>query len=58
MSFYGELWRYPLYINRYVRIVKYWCKFIDSNIIIVNKLKTILLDDMTRGKCNWASSVK
>ena len=58
MSVYGELSRYPLFINRYVRIAKYWCKIIDSNNIIVNKLYSILLDDMTRGKCNWASSVK
>ena len=58
MSVYGKLTRYPLFINRYVRFVKYWCKIIDSNNIIVNKLYSILLDDMTRGKCNWASSVK
>ena len=23
---YGELGRYPLYVNRYVRIIKYWLK--------------------------------
>jgi len=58
MSVYGELSRYTLYFNRYVRIVKYWCKIIDSNNIIVNNLNSTLLDDMTRGKCNWASRVK
>jgi len=58
MSVYGELSRYTLYINRYVRIVKYWCTIIDRNNIIVKQLNSILLDDMTRGKCNWASSVK
>ena len=46
MSVYGKLTRYPLYINRYVRIVKYWCKINDSNKIIVNKLYSILLDDI------------
>ena len=25
-SVYGELGRYPLYVSRYVRMVKYWCK--------------------------------
>jgi len=58
MSVYGELSSYPMYINRYVRVVKYWCIIIDSNNIIVNKLYSILLDDMTRGKCNWPLSVK
>ncbi len=27
---YGDLGRYPLYINRYVRILKYWFKIIQT----------------------------
>ncbi len=38
MGVYGELGRYPLYINRNVRIIKYWCKLIHSNNIIISKL--------------------
>ena len=31
---YGELGRYPLYIHRYVRILKYWFKLQSSDNII------------------------
>ena len=35
MGIYGEIGRYPLYIARYYRIIKYWCKVIakDNGII-------------------------
>jgi len=35
---YGELARYPLYIQRYYRIIKYWCTLRQSNNIILIKL--------------------
>ena len=28
---YGDLGRFPLSINRYVRIIKYWCKICNSD---------------------------
>ena len=28
---YGELGRYPLIINRYAKIIKYWCKILYSH---------------------------
>jgi len=37
-SVYGELGRYPLYISRYVRMVKYWCKIKKSDNILINQL--------------------
>ena len=37
-SVYGELGRYPLYISRYMRIIKYWCKVSNSDTIIVKSV--------------------
>ena len=31
MGVYGELARYPLYINGYVRMIKYWTKIVKSD---------------------------
>ena len=58
MGIYGELGRYPLYINRYVRIIKFWCKIISSENIIVKHLYKCMLKDCENGKKNWASNVK
>ena len=30
MGIYGELERYPMYVNRHVRIIKYWCKAVNT----------------------------
>ena len=38
MAVYGELGRYPLYVNRYTRMIKYWCKIIQSDNIIIRVL--------------------
>ena len=32
---YGELGRYPLYISRYVRILEYWFRLIQTDNIIM-----------------------
>ncbi|MCG8035193.1 MAG: hypothetical protein JAZ03_23855 [Candidatus Thiodiazotropha taylori] len=55
---YGELGRYPLYISRYVRIVKYWCKVLNSDNIIIKKLYEQGLRDCENGYINWVGSVK
>jgi hypothetical protein len=34
-AIYGKLGRYPLYVNRYTHIIKYWFKVIHSSNIIV-----------------------
>jgi len=52
---YGELGRYPLYINRYNRIIKFWCKIIYSDNIIIKKLYEIML---LSPNDNWAKQVK
>ena len=55
---YGELARYPLYIQRYYRIIKYWCTLRQSNNIILIKLYDSGLADCLLGHTNWVSNVK
>ena len=55
---YGELGRYPLYISQYVRIIKYWCKVLNTDNIIIQKLYEQGLRDFENGKVNWIASVK
>ena len=57
-SIYGELGRYPLYINRYVRAVKYWFKIVNTENCILKSLYSVLLNDCNRGKRNWATKIK
>ena len=38
ISLYGELGRYPLYISRNVRIIKYWCKLLKSENILLQQI--------------------
>ncbi len=38
---YGELARYPIYIQRYVRIIKYWFKIIRTDNCILKVLYTL-----------------
>lgn len=55
---YGELGRYPLYVNRYVRVIKYWFKIVNSDNCIMKTLYDCALVDCYNGKSNWASNVK
>ena len=55
---YGELGRYPLYIHRYIRIIKYWFKIKDSDNIILSVVYNEALKDCINGKKNWVSNVK
>jgi hypothetical protein len=55
---YGELCRYPLYISRFVRIIKYWCKIVHTDNIIMKTLYKIAVDDCEKGLKNWALNVK
>ena len=43
---YGELRRFPLYITRHTRIIKYWCKVLRTDNIIVQYLYNDLLKKM------------
>ena len=55
---YGELARYPLYICRFVRIIKYWFKLLHTDNIILRNVYTLSLNDCYNGCSNWTSRVK
>ena len=55
---YIELGRYPLFINRYVAIIKYWFKLLCTNNIILRHIYSQLLDDCCKGVGNWLKQVK
>ena len=58
VAVYAELGRYPLYITRFVRIIKYWCKIIHSTNKIVVSLYDQGLKDCLNGCKNWVYNVK
>lgn len=55
---YGELARYPLYINRYVRILKYWFKLHQTQNCVLNAVFDLARKDCDLGKKNWLENVK
>jgi len=59
MAVYGELGRYPLYINRYARMIKFWCKILQSeNIVITTLYKELCKQIDTANGRNWAADIK
>ena len=54
---YGELGRFPLFINRYVNIVKYWFKLLYSENCILREVYLSLERNCTNS-VNWVSNVK
>ena len=57
-AIYGELGRFPLYVMRYVKIVNYWLKIVNSDHIIASKVYQMSLADCNRGKTNWIGCIK
>ncbi|KAL4219933.1 hypothetical protein ACF0H5_020345 [Mactra antiquata] len=57
LAVYGELGRFPLFINRHTQIIKYWCKIINSKNILINQFYMHQLNNLNT-KHNWANSVK
>ena len=55
---YGELGRYPLFINRYVRILNYWLKIISTDNIILKRIYSQAVDDCDDGNRNWVHNIK
>lgn len=55
---YGELARYPLYIVRYVKIIKYWFRLLQTDNIILKEVYNMCLVDCNNGKSNWYPKVK
>jgi hypothetical protein len=58
VAVYGELGRYPLYINRFVKIIKYWFKILRNENIIMQNVYKQALNDCNKGYTNWVSNVK
>jgi len=55
---YGEVGRFPRFINRYVRIIKYWCKICNSDNILIKTMYKVGLDNCNNGCKNWVDNVK
>ena len=55
---YGELGRYPLYISRYVQIIKYWLKLLDTDNIILQTVYEDAKDRLHRGFKGWLYNVQ
>ena len=57
MAVYRETGRYPLYISRYVRMIKVWGNVLKTD----NIMKTLYNDmfkELKNGPKNWASRIK
>ena len=50
--------RYPLYISRYVRIITYWTKVIQTENMIIKLLYDIMMQQMKKSVNYSASMVK
>jgi hypothetical protein len=55
---YGELARYPLYILRHVKILKFWFRIIKTDNVILKEVYNISLNDCNNSKTNWVTKVK
>ena len=56
---YGELGRYPLQINCYIRVIKYWFRLLKMDPErLPNQAYHMLRSLDSCGKCNWVSSVR
>mgnify|MGYP006890303863 CR=1 FL=1 len=51
---YSELGRYPLYISRYLRILKYWFRLIQTDNIIMQTVYKLSYEYCLKGTNNWA----
>ena len=58
MAVYGETGRYPLYIQRCIRIINFWDKILNSENIITKVIYEDMLIEIQKGQKNWASNVK
>ncbi len=58
MAVYGELGRYPLYINRYFRVIKYWFKLLTTSNCILKAIYELLLSQCNNGVKNLMFYVK
>ena len=54
----SELGRFPLFVNRYTRVLKYWTEVIQTDNFIIQHLYTELLKQCLHGQQNRLISVK
>ena len=55
----GELGRYPLFINCYMKAFKYWLRLLKmSNVRLPRQAYTMLMTMDSNGKENWASKIR
>ena len=55
----AECGRFPLYIETYKRTLNYWLKILSmSNQRYVKKCYVFQINQMSLGKCNWASRIR
>ena len=55
---YGELGRYPLYISRYVQIIKYWLKLLDTDNSILQTVYEDAKNRLHEGFKGWLHNVQ
>ena len=56
-TIYCELGRYPLYVKRYVQIIKYWLKIIRSSNIVLSSVYDSSVELHSNNKNSWAGRV-
>jgi hypothetical protein len=55
---YREFGRLSMQACRKFRILKYWCKLLNSDNVIIRNVYTVLYDECCKPRCiNWLSSV-
>ena len=55
---YGELGRYPLYIARYIKNLKYWFKLLNTDNSLLKVMYKLSYEDCLPGKNSWLTHVK
>ena len=55
---YGELKRYSLYVRRYISIVKYCFKIVQTDNIILKTVYSQAVADCNKGYVNWVTNLK
>ena len=58
VAVHGELGRFPMYILRYHKIIKYWFKVLQTENIILKNVNLKSLHDVKCGKRKWVFNVK
>jgi len=57
-AIYGELGRFPLYINTLTAIVKYWLKITKAENIILQTLFKSMIEYDENGMKHWVTNIK